>query len=322
MNHSKGRLSGKFIAILLFMALLVAASVTTATALKGRSETLDRLNALEKELAEIKKKNEKLESDTASLAKEKDALEEENRKLSEDLAEAQSRIDELNGKLDERLANRPMVYFTFDDGPSSATPIVLDILKEFNIRATFFVIGPESDFKKTMLKRIHDEGHLIGVHSYSHSYKTIYASKEAFFNDFNKIEKMIKDATGVQPTMFRFPGGSNTGYIKKSVFDAIVPELMKRGYEYIDWNVESGDAGKVYPDSVEVSKRILSQCEYRIKHYDKKSCVVLMHDAAAKKNYIGPTLREIIPKLKDMGYSFEPLNEYAPVIKFRKYTPV
>lgn len=325
MNYTKGRLSGKIIAILLLAALLVAAFATTAIALKSRSEALNRLNALEKDLAELEKKHdkllgekEKLESDTASLAQEKDILEEENRRLSEELAEALDKIGDLSG----RLADKPMVYFTFDDGPSSATPIVLDILKEFNIKATFFVIGPESSFKKAMLERMHDEGHLIGVHSYTHAYKTIYSSKDAFFKDFNNVEKMIKDTTGVKPTVFRFPGGSNTGYIKQSVFNSIVPELTKRGYEYIDWNVESGDTGTVYPKSDEVSKRILSQCEYRIKHYKNKSCVVLMHDAAAKKNYIGPTLREIIPKLKNMGYSFETLNEYAPVIKFRKYTLV
>jgi len=318
MNHVKGKRQGKLIAILLLAALFVTASVTAVVVLKSRSETSNQLDALKKDIKELEKKydelleeNKDLKSTVESLTEENETLAEENRRLTEE-------VDDLAGK----LALKPMVYFTFDDGPSSATPIVLDILKEYNIRATFFVVGPQSSYKKTLLKRIHDEGHLIGVHSYTHAYKTIYASRDAFLKDFANIESLIKEATGSQPAVFRFPGGSNTGYLKRSVFDSIVPELNSRGYQYIDWNVESGDTGKVYPDSADVSKRILSQCEDRIKNYKKKSCVVLMHDAEAKKGYIGTTLREIIPKLKAMGYSFESLNKYAPVVQFRKFTLV
>ena len=101
------------------------------------------------------------------------------------------------------------IFLTFDDGPSnSTTGRLLDILKKYKVKATFFVTGNGSD---DLIKREYAEGHSIGLHTYSHSYKTVYASEEAFFDDLNKVDQRVYNAIGIHPKITRFPGGaSNT----------------------------------------------------------------------------------------------------------------
>lgn len=331
MQDVKRRISKKYLVFIICAGILVLAAAAAAVwMMLNRPNIYSRLTDLEKNLSDMTEKYDKAASERQvlsdkvdSLTDELDSLTEElesaakeNEQLSKGLDEAQKTIDELKKRL---YTEKPMAYFTFDDGPSKATETVLDILGKNNVKATFFVIGPESTYKKALLKRIHDEGHLLAVHSYTHQYKSIYASKDAFFSDFDRIENLIKNATGVQPFIYRFPGGSSTGYLKREVFDKVVPALASRGYGYIDWNIDSGDTKTVYPNSDNVSKSILNQCRYRLNHSKNKSCVILMHDAQAKKDYIGKTLNEIIPKLRSMGFSFEALNEYTPAAQFRKY---
>lgn len=323
-TNKKRNIKNYTLLAIFIIVIALSSAITVVWMILSRPNVFTRLAELEKQVVQISEKystilseKENLTKKTDELSKEIEGAIKENERLSKELDDANKTISELQEKL---YTEKPIVYFTFDDGPSKTTETVLDILGEFNVKATFFVIGPETEFKKKMIKRIHDEGHLIAIHSYTHQYKTIYASDTAFFKDFDRIETFVKETVGIQPSVFRFPGGSNTGYLKREVFDKIAPALANRGYNYIDWNVDSGDAKVNYPDSDNVSKSILSQCKYRLNQNKNKSCVVLMHDAAAKGAYIGKTLREIIPKLKEMGYLFEVLNEYAPASQFRKYT--
>ena len=106
--------------------------------------------------------------------------------------------------------NRKIAYLTFDDGPSINTGKILDILKRYDIKATFFVVGRSDDNSKNLYKRIVKEGHAIGNHTYSHEYKTLYSSEENFLSDFKKLEHHIYDITGIKMDIMRFPGGSNT----------------------------------------------------------------------------------------------------------------
>ena len=130
------------------------------------------------------------------------------------------------------------IYLTFDDGPSKNTYSILNYLKKNNVPATFFVIPTRNS--RASLKQITDAGHAIGVHSASHEYKEIYASVEAFLNDFKKAYDMIYEQTGVKPYFFRFPGGSKNGH-NAGVRSDIIAEMTRRGFVFFDWNVDSKD---------------------------------------------------------------------------------
>lgn len=98
------------------------------------------------------------------------------------------------------------VYLTFDDGPSKYTEEILDILDDYDVKATFFVLGKETEYSVKMLQEIARRGHTIGMHSYSHKYADVYRSVEDFSADFYRIYSYILENTGIQSTCYRFPG--------------------------------------------------------------------------------------------------------------------
>ncbi len=199
----------------------------------------------------------------------------------------------------QTLPNGRMVYLTFDDGPSSLTAPLLDMLDRYGVKATFFVVGAYDKNETVDLKEIARRGHTIGVHSYSHDYRKIYASPEAFFRDFDRMHTLIQQATGVDAKILRFPGGSVNGYNKKTRA-AILKGLQRRGYVYYDWNVSAEDAVR-RPASQNLVQNVL-----RGVHQHRVS-VVLMHNTAAKE----ATLRampQILKSLKSEGYAFGKLD--------------
>ena len=139
------------------------------------------------------------------------------------------------------------MYLTFDDGPSARTLEILDILKEYNIKATFFILSDEKETSRDIVKRIYDEGHSIGVHSSSHAYEKIYKSVDHFLSDFEICLEYIKDITGEAPNIFRFPGGSVNSY-NKDICKELTDEMTRRGFTYFDWNVSGEDATKNYSE--------------------------------------------------------------------------
>ena len=138
---------------------------------------------------------------------------------------------------DNKGRPKKTAYLTFDDGPSNRTEEVLDILKENDINATFFLIGNQinKSTKKT-LKRLVKEGNQVAVHTYCHEADCIYDSADTYYNDVMKAAKRIKKYPGVDPKFYRFPWGSVNGYIKNYRKD-IIMRLKKEGFEYCDWNV-------------------------------------------------------------------------------------
>ena len=200
------------------------------------------------------------------------------------------------------------VYLTFDDGPSKRTEEILDILKEYDIKATFFIISSTSDQNRDIVKRIYSEGHTIGVHSASHSYKEIYKSVESFMNDFEICYNYIEETTGEAPSVFRFPGGSVNNY-NKNICKDIVDEMGRRGFTYFDWNVSSDDATK-NPSEESIYTKVIEGCK---KH---KNSVVLMHDSAYKKDTVA-ALKKIIPYLIEQGYIFDKLSENVQPTVFK-----
>lgn len=193
------------------------------------------------------------------------------------------------------------IFLTFDDGPSDRTLEVLDILREKGIKATFFVTGNCPAKGKSIMKKIVDEGHAIGVHTYTHDFKKIYASVNAFLDDFDKIYNLIYEATGVKPTIFRFPGGSKNSF-NKGNYRELIAEMTRRGFDYFDWNLSAGDAVSRTPTPV-------SRCVSNVLNASKGCAhgVVLMHDARPKVTTV-EALPEIINGLVRQGFNFDKLS--------------
>lgn len=205
-------------------------------------------------------------------------------------------------------ANAKVVYLTFDDGPSQLTEELLDVLKKNNIKATFFVSCQEDPAEvKRLLKLTHEDGHIIGIHTYSHDYTEIYSSVEAFLKDFSKMNDLVYEATGEKPTIFRFAGGSINSYNQKT-YKAIIKEMERRGYTYFDWNVDSGDS-----ESNATGKSIYNTTVDGITQYNKS--IVLMHNSGAKKDTV-EQVANIVKKVKKAGYHFEVLDPSVKPFSF------
>lgn len=193
------------------------------------------------------------------------------------------------------------VYLTFDDGPSSNTDDILDILNQYGVKGNFFVVATDSESLQGMYKRIVDEGHVLGMHSYSHKYDEIYASREAFINDLSKIQSLVYEKTGYMPEIYRFPGGSSNlvSNISMSVF---INVLNERGITYYDWNISSQDAS----NPMLPKEQIVENSLYGIQ--DQEEAMILMHDLGNKTSTV-EALPEIIERLQEMGVEIAPIDE-------------
>ena len=192
------------------------------------------------------------------------------------------------------------VFLTFDDGPTKAvTPFILDLLKEQDIKATFFVLGSNAQYNPDLIKREYDEGHYIANHSFSHKYSQVYASIEAAFDEYYRTEQIIRDAIGNQNyrcNVFRFPGGS-TGGTYSAIKKEIKASFLENGIVHLDWNALSSDAAGSY-----TKEQLLQNAIETIG--EKQSVVLLMHDAS-DKILTYEMLPELIQYLRDNGYVFK-----------------
>lgn len=193
------------------------------------------------------------------------------------------------------------VYFTFDDGPSRNTEKILDILKEENIKATFFVCaqGPDDVDSPAIMRRILTEGHELGLHSCTHDYKKIYQSLDSYLEDLNAINNYIIEATGYHPNIVRFPGGSGTRNASSALIKKITGEIERRGYRFYDWDIDSGDA--ISKSSAEA---LAAKITGGTKNRDR--VIVLMHDNTAQKT-TPEAVKLAIPELRKQGYTFDKL---------------
>ena len=192
-------------------------------------------------------------------------------------------------------------YLTFDDGPSTIiTPKILEILKQHNIKATFFVIGKLAEQNPELIRQIQEEGHLICNHTYSHNYKLLYSSPDNFMADVTKWEEVLKNILGedFETDILRFPAGS---FGKKRL--PFRERVKEHGYISIDWNALNGDAEGLHIPAAVLVDRIKETTE------NKNSAVVLMHDSNTKDT-TAEALPEIIGYLKDQGYDFKTLENY------------
>ena len=195
-------------------------------------------------------------------------------------------------------SNGHTIYLTFDDGPGPYTEKLLDILKEHDVKVTFFTTHVFPQYE-SMIKRAAKEGHAIGIHSYSHDYTKIYASSEAYWNDFNAMQEVIVKQTGEETTLMRFPGGSSNTVSKDTpgIMTQLVKEAGAKGLSYFDWNVASGDAG-----ATTSGDDVLQNCKVGAANH--KNAVILCHDV---KEYTVNAMDAFITWAKENGYAFAAL---------------
>lgn len=219
--------------------------------------------------------------------------------------EKQAKIPKLTEQGKENIKNiyhtdKKVAYLTFDDGPSNNTHQILDILKQNNIKATFFVLGSQVEIFPETTNRIYNEGHYIANHGYSHKYSEIYQSPEQVLNEFNQCNQIVAKTINVpeyNSHLFRFPGGSVGGKYAELKKQAITL-LEQNDILHIDWNSLTGDSEKVNPTEEYLMDNLQKTTE------GKNSLVILMHDAQAKK-ITAETLPKVIEYLQQQGYSFE-----------------
>lgn len=201
-----------------------------------------------------------------------------------------------------------VAYLTFDDGPSMLSSRYLDILKEENVNATFFIIGQQvCDEMEDVVRRAIDEGNEIGIHTYCHEACNIYRCADSCYRDVMKTKGILEDKLGYKPKLYRFPWGSANNYIA-SYRDDIILRLKKEGLEYQDWNVSAEDSvGSPTEES------ILSNIRKDYKKYDEP--VILMHDSGCNDKTLS-SLRDVIKELKKSGYSFATLSKRSKPCHF------
>lgn len=193
-----------------------------------------------------------------------------------------------------------VAFLTFDDGPNvSVTPKVLDILKDEDVKASFFVIGKNVDSHPEIVKRAYEEGHFIANHGYDHNNSILYKNSESFINEIKKTDLAIGNAIGVQDYcshVFRFPNGFMSPNNKAKKKEAV--KLLKDiNYTYIDWNCLNNDSIKKY-SNYQLLNNLKKTCK------GKDTLVILMHDTKDVSNSSN-VLKESIQYLKSEGYTFK-----------------
>lgn len=206
--------------------------------------------------------------------------------------------------ISEQSVGQKVIYLTFDDGPSVITDKILDILKENNIKATFFLIGNQIAGFENTVKRMHKEGHGIGLHTYTHKFKRIYSNNDTFIKEMNDCRSEILKITDTNTNIIRFPGGS-----RKRLNNEFLNKLHKNNFKIYDWNVQVSDginpktpSSKLFREATKGTDSIspiilLMHCDY-------------MHKTTCK------ALPKIIEYYKNQGYVFKPITEGTPELYF------
>ncbi len=314
----------KYISLILAFVLLITTVVFGVRNDKANKEN----EQLSSQLAENESLLEEKMSENKVLEEEKSSLDSLYKDALDVNSYQESMVDDLNKQLDEikkelaakkdkdnntttkknheeTVLPKPIsakgktVYLTFDDGPCSLTPQILDILDEYNVKATFFVVNGKYN---SVMKDIVDRGHKIGLHCYYHNYATVYESEEAYFNDLQKISDVVEKETGVKADIIRFPGGGSNTISKKyseGIMTRLTKSVVEKGYAYFDWNCYNGDA-----DGVKSVNKQVENCSKFPKN--AKNIVVLMHD---NKEATVESLPMIIEYYRSCGMTFGVLDK-------------
>ena len=195
-----------------------------------------------------------------------------------------------------------VIYLTFDDGPSKHTERLLEVLKRYDVKATFFVAKTGY---VNMISQIAADGHSIGIHTTTHNFKQIYKSTTAYFDDLYTIQGIIKEKTGIETKLLRFPGGSSNtvSRFNRGIMTKLAKMVQEKGFRYFDWNVDSNDAGGAENTS-EVIYNVMEGVS------KKQIAVVLQHDT---KGFSVDAVEQIIIWGQSNGYQFLPLDMTSPI---------
>ena len=208
---------------------------------------------------------------------------------------------------------KKVAYLTFDDGPSRNTIRILDILDEYDVKATFFVMANETAEGETGYKEMIGRGHKIALHTYSHNYADIYTSKEDFFQNINRLEAFLEERYNIRTKLIRFPGGSKNvssrQYGGPNIMSDIKVECAKRGYRFFDWNIDSKDGISPYVSVGEITSNVLRGAK------NKDTAIILLHDINAMTNTV-TALPAIIIGLKEQGFIFKVIGDETEDMKF------
>ncbi|WP_180954479.1 polysaccharide deacetylase family protein [Bacillus sp. V5-8f] len=214
----------------------------------------------------------------------------------------------------KRAEQQKIAYLTFDDGPSTNTRAVLDILDRYKIKATFFVMGHEEPYAMKGYEEIKRRGHVVALHCFTHDYSVIYRSKDAYLNDLNQLEAFLKKNFDLSSKLVRLPGGSRNITTRQASTQHVVPgiinELSKKGYVYYDWNVDSKDGDSPFVSEQAIIRNVLKGT------VNQEHAVILLHDINSMKNTV-KALPEIIEGLKAQGFAFDSIHEYSPQVQFK-----
>lgn len=282
-----------------------------------KKDTYDKLFSENKNLIEH---YQNLETIIAEYENKIEGYDQEQNELLNYIATNEKEIEIVSSDIDKIIEGllkedsiEKKAYLTFDDGPSQVTAKILDLLKEYGVKATFFVNGKDDAYSKMLYKRIVDEGHSIGNHTYVHSYKRIYASVDAFTEDFVKLQKLIEDTTGRTMDIMRFPGGSNntiSNHYSRGIMNKLTSYCKDIGYQYFDWNVSAGDSRSRRASVRTITNNVLKGSR------GKTNIIILMHDSRYKKNTLA-SLPNIIKSLQERGFKLLPLTSSSPNVQFK-----
>ncbi len=290
--------------IILTISIWMIASLVAIIILSAAVVHLNgKVNRLS-ESVQSSQKNVMKETDTESVVNSKatDTQLEVNR-----YENVETGIDSADNKAENGDTHK--VYLTFDSIPGENTDKILDVLKQYHVKATFFVTGDKSDEAKAVYKRIVKEGHTLGMHSFCNQYSTIYASTEAFEKDYNKLSAYLKKVTGEDSLYYRFPGGSSNQISNVNMAE-FVHVLNEKNISYFDWNVSAGDTSGDY-----TVDDIVNNVTDGIENY--KTSVVLLHDGEDKATTV-EALGPMIEALQKMDASILPIDENTKIIQYIK----
>ena len=311
-RYKKGRAIAFIISIILVVGL-AAFSVFQ----------ISKVDTLTQDLVAAQEESSRLSSRLETAEQQNQALQDNYDSLEKQLSSLQSQYDDLTSQdtadqtsveaEDNQSSGEKVAYLTFDDGPSSVTSRLLDVLDDLNVKATFFVAfgGSDTPEKRDILKEESDAGHVVGVHTWTHDYYTIYANEQNFLDDFNKMKEVIIESTGKNPNVSRFPGGaSNTVSITASGGEEIMPRLAElvhdMGFQFFDWNAGGYDAETPYPTPDELANRVVRDAEGR------DTVVILLHDT---HDFTVDAIPDIVQELRNEGFTFKTLTPDSPAVQ-------
>lgn len=199
---------------------------------------------------------------------------------------------------------KKIIYLTFDDGPSTLTDKVLDVLKENDVKATFFLIGNQIKPNESTVKRIHNEGHSIGLHTYTHKSRKIYCNENSFMKEMNDTREEVNRVVGVKPNILRFPGGS-----RKHLSKNMLEKLHENNYKVYDWNIVTSDGLRAKTPPEKLFKEATSNKN------KVNPIILLMHCDYTHKNTC-KALPRIIKFYKDKGYEFKVITKDTSELYF------